>query len=129
MHKSNQLSPRTYELRRKDLEIWVTKEQEEVKKSRRVFEEEWHKTQNIIKLTQKDQENMKKLLGEQPMSSTHRSKHVDAHGEESLPSQRLRGDRVNSSRPEHKSYLDSFAENQAPPAAANLILNRGIYTC
>lgn len=54
MHKSNQLSPRTYEKKRRDLEIWVTKEKEEVKRTRKVFEEEWHKTQNIIKLTQQD---------------------------------------------------------------------------
>lgn len=51
MHKSNQMSPRTYQLKRKDLEIWVTKEQDEVKRTRKVFEEEWLKTQNIIKLT------------------------------------------------------------------------------
>ena len=42
--------------------MWVTKEKEEVKKSRKVFEEEWLKTQNLINLTQKDQENMKKFL-------------------------------------------------------------------
>ena len=38
-------------MKRKDLDIWVTKEQEEVKRTRKVFEEEWHKTQNIIQLT------------------------------------------------------------------------------
>lgn len=82
MHRSNQLSPRTYEKKRRDLEIWVTKEKEEVKRSRKVFEEEWHKTQNIIKLTQKDQENMKKLLGDQA-PSTHRSKYLEPLGEDS----------------------------------------------
>lgn len=51
MHKSKQLSPRTYEKKRRDLEVWVTKETEEVKRTRKVFEQEWHKTQNIIKLT------------------------------------------------------------------------------
>lgn len=64
MHKANQMSPRTYQSKRRDLEVWVTRQQEEVKRTRKVFEEEWHKTQSIIKLTQKDQENMKKLLGE-----------------------------------------------------------------
>jgi metal-dependent amidase/aminoacylase/carboxypeptidase family protein len=51
LQKANQLSPRTYERKRRDLETWVSKEQEEVKRTRKVFEEEWHKTQNIIKLT------------------------------------------------------------------------------
>ena len=37
LQKANQLSPRTYEKRRKDLEVWVTKEKEEVKKTRKVF--------------------------------------------------------------------------------------------
>lgn len=44
LHKANQLSPRTYERKRRDLETWVSKEQEEVKRTRKVFEEEWYKT-------------------------------------------------------------------------------------
>lgn len=39
MFKQKQLTPRTYEQKRKDLEIWVTKEQEEVKKTKKVMEE------------------------------------------------------------------------------------------
>jgi len=33
------MSPRTYDIKRKELEIWVTKEKEEVKKTKKVFEE------------------------------------------------------------------------------------------
>ena len=44
MVKNNQMSPRTYDIKRKELETWVTKEHEEVKKTRRVFEEQWKKT-------------------------------------------------------------------------------------
>lgn len=45
MVKSNQLTPRTYERKKLDLEMWVTKETEEVKKTKKVFEEELKKTQ------------------------------------------------------------------------------------
>jgi hypothetical protein len=38
------MSPRTYEQKRKDLEIWVVKEKEEVKKTKKVFEEQYQKT-------------------------------------------------------------------------------------
>ena len=48
MLKTNQMSPRTYEQKRKDLEIWVVKEKEEVKKTKKVFEEQYQKTAQII---------------------------------------------------------------------------------
>lgn len=38
------MSPRTYDRKCKELETWVTKEKEEVKKTRKVFEEQWKKT-------------------------------------------------------------------------------------
>ena len=63
MFKTKQVSPRTYEQKRKDLEIWVTKEKDEVKKTRKVFEEQWTKTALIIEQTQKNQDLMKKILG------------------------------------------------------------------
>ena len=31
--------------------MWVTKEKEEVKKTRKVFEEEWKKTEKIMAIT------------------------------------------------------------------------------
>jgi len=42
------MSPRTYEIKRKELETWVSKEKEEVKKTKKVFEEQWKKTAEII---------------------------------------------------------------------------------
>lgn len=48
MYKQKQLTPRTYEQRRKELETWVTKEKEEVKKTKKVFKEQWMKTKQII---------------------------------------------------------------------------------
>jgi hypothetical protein len=44
MFKSKEYSPRTYDIKRKDLERWVTKEKEEVKQTKKVFEKEWVKT-------------------------------------------------------------------------------------
>ena len=41
MYKSKQFSPRTYDIKRKELEVWVTKEKEDVKKTKKVFEEQW----------------------------------------------------------------------------------------
>lgn len=97
MFRSEKYSPRTYEKKRRDLEVWVKKEKEEVKKTRKIFEEEWHKTQKIIQITQENQLNIKKLIGE---SSTHRSKHT-----EHLPSQ---GDASNRVIEKHESvsYLE-----------------------
>jgi hypothetical protein len=42
------MSPRTYDRKVRDLEIWVTKEKEEVRKTRKVFEEQWKKTAQMI---------------------------------------------------------------------------------
>lgn len=39
MVKTKQMSPRTYDIKCRELETWVTKEKEEVKKTRKVFEE------------------------------------------------------------------------------------------
>lgn len=48
LKKQNKISPRTYDKKRRELEVWVTKEEEEVKKTKKVFEEEWHKTAKMI---------------------------------------------------------------------------------
>ncbi len=39
--KAEEFSPRTYKMKTLELEKWVTKEQEEVKKSRKKFEKEY----------------------------------------------------------------------------------------
>ena len=48
MLKQKQISPRTYNKKHKELEKWVTREQEEVKKTKKVFEAEWQKTAKIM---------------------------------------------------------------------------------
>jgi sRNA-binding carbon storage regulator CsrA len=41
MVKTKQMSPRTYDIKREELESRVSKEKEEVKKTKKVFEEYW----------------------------------------------------------------------------------------
>eukprot|EP00347_Sterkiella_histriomuscorum_P007962 403346899 len=106
MVKTKQLSPRTYDIKCKELETWVTKEKEEVKKTRKDIEEQWQKTAQIIEQTQKNQENMKKLLKE-----SHGNQHHTAHNPnqyqqaynitktyESLPSENTIGAPIMSQR-------------------------------
>jgi hypothetical protein len=58
LFKNKEVSPRTYERKRQELEVWVSTEQEEVKKTKKKFEEEWKKTKDIIEMTQKNSENL-----------------------------------------------------------------------
>jgi hypothetical protein len=60
--KAEELTPRTYKSKKIELERWVTKEKEEVKKSRKRFEEEFQKTQHMINEIQRNQEAMRRLI-------------------------------------------------------------------
>jgi uncharacterized protein with PIN domain len=106
--KAQELTPRRYESKKIELERWVTKEKEEVKRSRKMFEQEFHKTQHMINEIQRNQEAMKKLIIDQPGSSTHRA--MLNGGDQSY---RLRADshRINSSRP-GQSYLEALESEQ-----------------
>lgn len=58
----NKFSPRTYHRKQRELEVWVTKEREEVKKTKKAFEQEWEKTAKIINSTSKDTAQVKQIL-------------------------------------------------------------------
>lgn len=58
------MSPRTYDIKRKELETWVSKEKEEVKKTKKVFEEQWKKTAEIIEQTNLNNDKMRKMFGD-----------------------------------------------------------------
>ena len=109
--KAEELTPRTYKSKKIELERWVTKEKEEVKKSRKRFEEEFQKTQHMINEIQRNQEAMRRLIVDQPGASTHRSR-GDAlnNGDHSY---RVRADsqRIQSSRP-GQSFLDALEGEQ-----------------
>lgn len=63
MIKAKQISPRTFEKKSKDLEVWVEKETDEVKRAQQVFEEMFKKTASIIEET-KNSDLMKRMLDE-----------------------------------------------------------------
>jgi hypothetical protein len=43
------MSPRTATAKKRELETWVIKEREEIRKTKVSFEEQWKKTEDIIK--------------------------------------------------------------------------------
>jgi len=72
--KAQEFSPRTYDIKKGEIEKWVTKEKEEVKLSRKRYEEEFKKTQFMLSEVKINTKNINKFLLEQS-ASTHRSKH------------------------------------------------------
>ena len=48
LKKQNKISPRSYDKKRHELEVWVNKEEEEVKKTKKVFDQERHKPAKMI---------------------------------------------------------------------------------
>lgn len=53
--RAQELTPRTYNKKRLEIEKWVTKEKDDVNKSRKRFEEETLKTQKMIEEVRKHQ--------------------------------------------------------------------------
>ena len=51
LYNKKQLSPRTYDMKKEQLEKWVKVEQEEIKKTKIAFNEEWKKTVQMIEDT------------------------------------------------------------------------------
>ena len=69
MLQAKKVSPRTYERKRLELETWVTKEKEEIRRTKKVFEEQWAKTSKMIEWTQQDANYLKKIIIESGRSS------------------------------------------------------------
>lgn len=51
MYTQNKISPRTFKRKNLELEQWVTKEKEEVRKTKKKFEKEWQKTAKMMHYT------------------------------------------------------------------------------
>jgi len=68
MFKSKEFSPRTYQRKCRDLEKWVTKEQEEIKETKRTVNETWKRTAQIIQDAQTDSMNLRRVLETHPLS-------------------------------------------------------------
>jgi hypothetical protein len=62
MLNTKQMSPRTYSLKKEELEKWVKVQHDEMKETKKQFKKEWHKTTQIIEETQKNAEQMKKEM-------------------------------------------------------------------
>ena len=53
--QKQKFSPRTMSNKKKDLEVWVTKQRQDIKESKIKFEEEWEKTQKILESAYKEE--------------------------------------------------------------------------
>ena len=47
LRKQKKISPRTYDRKRHELEVWVTKEEDDVERTKEVFEETWQPAKMI----------------------------------------------------------------------------------
>jgi uncharacterized protein (DUF2384 family) len=56
LYRQKQISPRTYDRRRFELEKWVDKEREEVRRTKRKVDEEQQKTARILKYSAENSE-------------------------------------------------------------------------
>jgi hypothetical protein len=62
LYREKQISPRTYDRRRFELEKWVDKEREEVRRTKRKVEEEQQKTARILRYSAENSEQIKRIL-------------------------------------------------------------------
>ena len=69
MLRKEQITPRTHSAKRKEIEVWVSKQQEEIKKTKKVFQKEIDKIKYMLQETDKKNETMKNLLGTGRLSS------------------------------------------------------------
>jgi len=68
MYKNKQYSPRTYQSKRKELEKWVTKEKEEIKKTKTNLLDSWKKTAEMIEEAHTNSLQIKKFFIQHAMS-------------------------------------------------------------
>jgi hypothetical protein len=61
---AKKISPRTGKFKALKLEKWITKEKEEIKKTKKIIEEARRKTEDVIKQTQTNGEYLKHILSE-----------------------------------------------------------------
>lgn len=62
LFKQRQISPRTYDVKRRELEVWATREREEVKRTKKHLEDEAQKTARIMKESAQNTEQIKRIL-------------------------------------------------------------------
>lgn len=62
LFKQNEFSPRTFQLKQKQIDRWVQVQQQEIEKTKSTFIEEWEKTIQMIEDTQKNVDQMKSKM-------------------------------------------------------------------
>jgi hypothetical protein len=92
LYKQAKISPRTYDRKRKELEVWVSKEREEVKQTKHHIENSQQKTARILSYSAQSSEQIKRILKGVEQQS-HRSNVNGAT------------DRANSARNDGRSHL------------------------
>ena len=62
MFESRQMSPKAYLSKRTEIEKWVNKEKEDIKRSKRQIEEQYTRTQQMIEDANKNAQRIKKMI-------------------------------------------------------------------
>lgn len=62
MLKKGEYSPRTYIAKKHELEVWVSRERKEIRRTRKHFEECYAKTAEMIEQTQQNKEQLHRIL-------------------------------------------------------------------
>ncbi len=68
MYKAKRLSPKTYQSKRKELEHWVTKEKEDIKKTKKSLAETWKKVAQMIEDTNRNALQIRRILATHTLS-------------------------------------------------------------
>ena len=73
LFKQNEFSPRTFQLKQKQIDRWVQVQQQEIEKTKSTFIEEWEKTIQMIEDTQKNVDQMKSKMFQGAPTTGHHS--------------------------------------------------------
>lgn len=68
IYKAKKLSPKTYNSKRRELEKWVTKEKEEIKKCKKTLKDTWNRTAQMIEEAEKNAMQIKRLIASHTLS-------------------------------------------------------------
>lgn len=84
--KQKEITPDTYRRKRHELEVWVTKEEDDVERVKKIYEEEWQPAKMIVK-SQQNYESIKRILkSEVPMINNLVNHHNQSKSSQNVPS-------------------------------------------
>lgn len=77
-YRQAQISPRTYDRKRKELEVWVTKERNEVKMTKHHIENSQQRTARILNYSAQNSDQIRRILkGAEQQSHRSHANHTD----------------------------------------------------